>query len=213
MQRPSLLGKDPLDALCRHFNVVKKSFSPGTTLPSYFDMPIMRDAHMPSHVFALYPNTTTTSSTLPLMVPVDAGMYSNGFRDDLIPPAIPGSLAPVPYPHPNTGIFTVSLPVVPTSVPHVPSVPLLLLFGLRLETQTNLLALHLLPPQVIEEFPHAAAMAQVMSLLSDAELEQRARYNQGIWQNVLALGVKDTSIVQLIRTAWTVTVEAQRLRR
>ncbi|KIK61344.1 hypothetical protein GYMLUDRAFT_225029 [Collybiopsis luxurians FD-317 M1] len=211
MHRPSLLArKEPLDALCQHYNVAKTAYPLGMPLPAYFDMPITRDAHMPSHVLALYP--TTTSSAPPLMVPVDAAMYNNGFRVDLIPPAIPGSLAPVPYHHPTTGIPTVSLPVVSISVPHVPSVPLLLLFGLRLETQTNLLAHHLLPAQVIEEFPNAAAMAQVMASLSDEELQRRVAYNQGIWKNVLALDLKDQSVVELIQTAWNVTAEARRLR-
>jgi hypothetical protein len=96
-------------------------------------------------------------------------------------------------------------------VPHVASIPLLLLFGLGLETQTNLLAFHLLPPQVIEEFPNAAAMAQVMSLLPEDEIQRRVKYNQGIWKNVLALGVRDSNIVELIKTAWNVTAEARRL--
>lgn len=166
---------------------------------------------MPSHVLALY-QSTTTSSTLPLMVPVDAAMYTNGFRVDLIPPATPGTTSPVPYNDPSSGVQTVALPVVPALVPHVASIPLLLLFGLKLETQTNLLALRLLPPQVIEEFPNAAAMAQVMSLLPEDEIHRRVIYNQGIWKNVLALDVKDASIVELIQTAWNVTAEARRLR-
>lgn len=146
------------------------------------------------------------------MVPVDAGMYNNGFRVDLIPPALPGSTSPVPYNHPSSRVLTVSLPVVPTSVPHVASMPLLLLFGLNLETQTNLLALHLLPAQVIEEFPNAAAMAQVMSLLPEDDMQRRVTYNQGIWKNVLALGVRNPNVVELIQTAWNVTAEARRLR-
>ncbi|KAF5392782.1 hypothetical protein D9757_001026 [Collybiopsis confluens] len=213
MFRPSLLGsQEPLDALCHHYNVVKTAYPTRTPLSSHFDMPITRDAHMPSHVLALY--STTPSSTPPLMVPVDAGMYNNGFRVDLIPTAIPGSLAPVPSsPHPTTGIQTVSLPVVPISVPHVASIPLLLLFGLKLETQTNLLALQLLPPQVIEEFPNAAAMAQVMSSLPEDDLQRRIAYNQGIWKNVLALGLREPTVVELIQTTWNVTAEARRLRR
>ncbi|KAF9078396.1 hypothetical protein BDP27DRAFT_1309524 [Rhodocollybia butyracea] len=204
MYRPSYLGrKEPLDALCHHFNVVKVSYPSGMSIPNYFDMTITRDAQMPTHLLA-------TSSAPLLLIPVDARMYNNGFRVDLLPPAEPGSTAPVPYRHPNSGILAISLPVVPISVPHGPSLPLLLLFALCLESQTKL-APHLLPPQVIEEFPNAAAMAQIMSLLPEDELQRRVEYNQGIWKNVLSLGVRDTDIVELIQTAWNVTAEARRL--
>ncbi|KAJ3927789.1 MAG: hypothetical protein NXY57DRAFT_590217 [Lentinula lateritia] len=213
MPRPSLLGSmEPLDALCHHFNVVKTFYTSGDPLPKYIDMPITRDAHMPSHALALY-QSTTTSSIQPLIVPIDADMYNNGFRvDDLIPPVAPGSASPVPFVHPNSGLLTVTLPLVPISLPHIASIPLLLLFGLGLETQTNFLALHLLPPQVISEFPNSAEMARQMSLLAEEEFQRRVRYNQGMWKNVLALGVQDTKIVELVQTAWNVTAEARRFR-
>ncbi|KAJ4490380.1 hypothetical protein J3R30DRAFT_3653708 [Lentinula aciculospora] len=212
MPRRSLLGStEPVDALCHHFNVVKTSLTSGIPLPRYFDMLITRDAHMPSHALALY-QSTTTSFIQPLIVPIDVDMYNNGFRVDLIPPAAPGSTSPVPYRDSTSGALTVSLPVVPISVPHIASIPLLLLFGLGLETQSNFLALHLLPPQVISEFPNSAEMAREMSLLADEEFQQRLRYNQGMWKNILALDVKDSKIVELVQTAWNVTAEARRLR-
>ncbi|KAJ3746403.1 hypothetical protein DFH05DRAFT_1485088 [Lentinula detonsa] len=212
MPRPSLLGSmEPLDALCQHFNVVKTFPASGIPLPRYFDMPVTRDAHMPSHALALY-QSTTTSYIQPLIVPIDAVMYNNGFRVDIFPSSAPGSTSPVPYPHPNSGTLTVSLPIVPVSVPHIASIPLLLLFGLGLETQTNSLALHLLTPQVISEFPNSAEMAHEMSLLAEDEFQRRVKYNQGMWKNVLALGIKDSRIVELVQTAWNVTAEARRLR-
>ncbi|KAJ3716594.1 hypothetical protein C8R42DRAFT_678871 [Lentinula raphanica] len=212
MPRSSLLASmEPLDVLFRHFHVVKTSLTPGTPLPSYFDMPITKDAHMPSHALALY-HSTTTPFIQPLIVPIDADKYNNGFRVDILPPAVPGSLSPVPYSHSNSGTPTISLPVISISVPHIASIPLLLLFGLGLETQTNHLALHLLPPQVISEFPNSAEMARQMSLLTEDEFQQRVKYNQGMWKNVLALGIKDSNIVELIQTAWNVTAEARRLR-
>jgi hypothetical protein len=89
---------------------------------------------------------------------------------------------------------------------------LLLLFGLGLETEPNLLACRLLPANVIEEFPNASAMAYVLSRLRDDRFEQLLRYNQGIWKNILALGLKNAVLVEMVQTVWNVTAEARRIR-
>jgi hypothetical protein len=109
-------------------------------------------------------------------------------------------------------MLVVTLPVVPLSVPHASSLPLLLLFGLRLETDSNLLAWRLLPANVVEEFPHASAMAHVLSRLRDDMFQQLLRYNHGMWKNILALGLKNTVLVEMVQTVWNVTTEARRIR-
>jgi hypothetical protein len=175
-------------------------------------MPVRRDAHMPSHVLAVY-QTNANASAPPLMLPIDATLYEEGFRVELnFPPAPPGSTSPVPRQLEGTNSLVVTLPVVPLSVPHAPSLPLLLLFGLRLETERNFLAWRLLPTAVVEEFPNALAMAQVLSRLRDDRFELLLRHNQGIWKNILALGVKDMDLVQMVQTVWNVTAEARRMR-
>jgi hypothetical protein len=165
---------------------------------------------MPTHLFAVV-GTNADQSIPPLMVPTDADLYADGFRVELLP-ATPPETPPVPQTIPQSQSQVVTLPVVPISVPHVPSMPLLLLFGLGFETQTNLMAWRLLPPHVIGEFPNAAAMAQVMAHLGDEQFRRHLSYNHGLWKNVLALGIKDTRIVELVQTAWNVTAEARRLR-
>lgn len=191
--------------------MLKVAHKASTPLPQVFHMPVLRNAHLPTHVFAVV-EADADPSVPPLIVPIDAAFYVHGFRVDLLPQAPQGTAPPVPQFTPQSQSQVVTLPVVPISVPHVASIPLLLLFGLGLETQTNLLAWRLLPPHVIEEFPNAAAMAQVMARLGDEQLRRHIIYNHGLWKNVLALGIKDTRIVELVQTAWNVTAEARRLR-
>ncbi len=81
-----------------------------------------------------------------------------------------------------------------------------------LETCQNDLAYRMLPASVVDEFPNAAAMAQVMSLSGDEEFERRVQFNMGLWRNILGLGIKDTRIAELVRTAVGVTSEARKLR-
>jgi len=199
-------------ALCHHFNVSAAAYDSESAPPVTFDMPVRRDAHMPSHVLAVY--QTNANPFHPLsMLPIDASLYEQGFRVELnLPPAPPGSTSPVPHQLEGTKTLAVTLPVVPLSVPHATSLPLLLLFGLRLETEPNLLAWRLLPANVIEEFPNASAMAQVLSRLRDDRFEQLFRYNQGIWKNILALGLRNKVLVEMVQTVWNVTAEARRIR-
>ncbi|KAH8112284.1 hypothetical protein DFH11DRAFT_1511938 [Phellopilus nigrolimitatus] len=46
----------------------------------------------------------------------------------------------------------------------------------------------------------------------DMRLLALVQQNFGLWANALALGVKDTSVVQLVELAWSVSVDARRLR-
>jgi hypothetical protein len=131
---------------------------------------------------------------------------------------------------------TVTLPVVPLQVPHAPSVPLLLLYALGVRTNPSALAAALLPLSVAEEFPSAAAMAQAMAVQCQRENHARddpasgsssvgggggARgwrsldgytvYNQGIWKNVLALGLQDSRVMSVVQTVWNVTAESRKI--
>lgn len=78
---------------------------------------------------------------------------------------------------------------------------------------TGLLTTYLLPVAVIEEFPAAAAMADVMArTCSDDELAAYVMQNQGLWRNALLLAPQDSAIIEIVRTAWNVTAEARRLK-
>ncbi|KAI4519947.1 hypothetical protein GGG16DRAFT_50382 [Schizophyllum commune] len=202
---PSYLGKeDPLDALCHHFNVQRVRCTE-TTPPTTLDMPASSDANLPTHVLAITQQDGNASAP-PIIVPFNMPRFAQGFRTELITapdePATTYSAA--------TQIATV--PVVPLTVPHAASIPLLMLFGLGLEAEPNMLAARLLPPHVIEEFPNAAAMAQVLSQLGDDLFNRVVRYNKGLWANVLALGLRDAQLTGLVQTAWNVAAEARRMR-
>ncbi|KAF9485664.1 hypothetical protein BDN70DRAFT_870972 [Pholiota conissans] len=210
MQRQSLLVREtPLDALCHHFNVHPTPYTTNEPLGPTFDMHVVRDAHMPTHVLAV--TSPDQPATPPLMLPIDATLFARGFPLELnVPPAPPGSTAPIPrYVGPTQ---MVNLPVIELSVPHVSTLPLLLLYGMALETETNLLSWSLLPVNVVEEFPNAAAMSLVLSRHRDERFERVYNHNAGIWKNILAMGFNDPKILQLVQTAWNVTAEARRIR-
>lgn len=176
-------------------------------------MYVFRDAHMPTHVLAVtQTDQPQPASTPPLMLPIDATLFARGFRLELnTTPAPPGSTTPIPrYVDATTQV--VNLPVIEISVPHVSTLPLLLLYGMGLEVETNLLSWILLPVNVVEEFPNAAAMSLVLSRYRDDRFERVYWHNQGVWKNVLALGLNDATLDQLVETAWNVTVEARRIR-
>ena len=168
-------------------------------------MPASSDANLPTHVLAITQQDGNASSP-PIIVPFSMPRFAQGFRTELTP-------APD---EPATTYFattqTATVPVVPLTVPHAASIPLLMLFGLGLEAEPNMLAARLLPPHVIEEFPNAAAMAQVLSQLGDDLFNRVVRYNKGLWANVLALGLRDAQLTGLVQTAWNVAAEARRMR-
>jgi hypothetical protein len=130
---------------------------------------------------------------------------------------------------------TVVIPLVPFQVPHAPSVPLLLLYALGVRTNPSALAATLLPLSVAEEFPSAAAMAQAMAMQCQREnagvvagsggnednaggvggewrlLDRYTVYNQGMWKNVLALGLQDSRVMSVVQTVWNVTAESRKI--
>lgn len=202
--------------LCAHFNVVKTTLDPASELPSSLDMRVKRDAHVPSHVLAVFdiPESEWGSSYEPLLVPIRVDLFTRDFRTNIIPPSPPGSTFPVPHSVQHTVGQFVTLPVIPMLVPHAPSIPLLLLFGLGLETRSQLLCCHLLPSEVIGEFPASLTMANLMATIcSDDQLREHSRFNQGLWKNILSLGPRDLKFIEVVQTAWNVTVEARRIRK
>ncbi|KAF9046582.1 hypothetical protein BJ165DRAFT_1527663 [Panaeolus papilionaceus] len=207
----------PFDALFLHFNVKPTPYGGTEPVGETFDMHVLRDAHMPTHVLAVVQSDAAGSQAQPAkpptMLPIDASRFDQGFRIDLgIPLALPGTLRPVPFPSNTTGTLLVTLPVVHVTVPHIPSLPLLLLFAMQLETQYTLLSFNLLPVNVVEEFPNAAAMSSILSRCSDDRFDRYYYHNQGIWKNILSLGVNDNNIYNVVQTAWNVTADARRLR-
>ncbi|KIJ16451.1 hypothetical protein PAXINDRAFT_75748 [Paxillus involutus ATCC 200175] len=205
---------DPLELLCHRFNVSKATLDPGAPIPSTIDLLVLKDAHIPSHVLAVFdiPESEWEPSYRPIMVPIHADLYSRDFRTNIIPPSPPGTPYPIPYNIPQSSGQFVSLQVVPIQVPHAPSIPLLFLFALGLESRSHLLCCRLLPPEVIAEFPAPAVMARSMSeLCSGGQLTEYITFNQGLWKNILSLGPRDTQFVGMVQTAWNVTVEARRI--
>ncbi|KAJ7093916.1 hypothetical protein B0H15DRAFT_831222 [Mycena belliarum] len=211
MQSPSFLAKEEaFDALCHHFSLVKALLPPNTPLQATFDMQMSAPAsRTATHVLAVVP-PDGNPNVPPLMFPVDAHLYHECFeRADFLPP-----LGPRPVPHLAAGaqLPTVTLPVIPVNVPHGISIPLVLLFGLGLETNLNHLAARLLPPDVIGEFPNAAAMSTVMSRYKESQFDWYFQYNQGMWKNILALAPRNTALVEHVQTAYKVVVDARRMR-
>lgn len=213
MQRPSFFARgSALDALCHHFNV-RPTAHPGGDLGSTFDMHVVRDAHMPTHVLATT-QPDQNPSIPPLMLPIDLTLFEHGFPIELnIPPAVPGT-APIPRLVPVGGsrVLMVNLPIVPLTIPHVNSLPILLLYGMRLETDTNILSFELLPVNVVEEFPNAAAMSTVLARHPSEVFENTYRHNQGLWKNILSMGLNHTRILELVQMVWNITAEARRIR-
>ncbi|KAG1740484.1 uncharacterized protein EDB91DRAFT_352069 [Suillus paluster] len=206
---------DPLELLCSRFNVAKATLEPASDIPTTLDMRVKRDAHMPSHVLAVFdiPESEWGPSYQPLLVPIRVDLFTRGFRSKVIPPSPPGSTFPVPHSPEHTEGQFVTLPVIPLLVPHAPSIPLLLLFGLGLETRSDLLCCRLLPAEVIGEFPASSTMANLMATLcSDDQFREHKIFNQGLWKNILSLGPRDSHFIELAQTAWNVTVEARRIR-
>ncbi|KAJ7481721.1 hypothetical protein FB451DRAFT_135892 [Mycena latifolia] len=211
MQSPSFLAnEEAFDALCHHFSLVKALYPPNTPLQPTLDMQLIAPAsRMATHVLAVLP-PDGNPNVPPLMVPVDAHLYHQCFsRADFLPQAVQ-----VPIPHLVAGaqLPSVTLPVIPVNAPHGISIPLVLLFGLGLETDLNLLASRILPPEVIGEFPNAAAMSGVMSRFTEAQFDWYFQYNQGVWKNILALAPRNTALVELVQTAYKVAADARRMR-
>jgi hypothetical protein len=174
-------------------------------------MRVKQDAHIPSHVLAIFdiPESEWGLSYQPLLVLICVDLFTRGFRSKKIPPSPPGSTFPVPHCAENAKGQFVTLPVVPLLVPHAPSIPLLFLFGLGLETRSHLLC----SAEVIGEFPAPSAMANSMATLcSDDQFREHSKFNQGLWKNILSLVPQDSHFIELAKTPWMVTVGARRIR-
>ncbi|KAG6328013.1 hypothetical protein ID866_11076 [Astraeus odoratus] len=206
---------DPLDLLCRKFNVARVTLPPGAAIPPTIDMRVLKDAHTPSHVLAVFDiqEGDWGPSYQPIMVPIRVDLYTRDFRTNIIPQSPPGTPYPIPHPITHRSGQYVSLPIIPTLVPHAASIPLLFLFAQGLESRSQLLYCRLLPSEVIEEFPAPPTMAQSLArICSDDQLAGYARFNQGLWKNILSLGPRDAEFIKVVQTAWNATVEARRIR-
>ncbi|KAL4072250.1 hypothetical protein J3A83DRAFT_3001263 [Scleroderma citrinum] len=206
---------DPLDILYRKLNVAKVTLAPGSPIPSTIDMRVTKDAHIPSHALAIFDieQGDWGPTYQPMIVPIRVDLYTRYFRTNIIPQSPPGTPYPVPNWVAHLGGQYVTLPVIPTLVPHVASIPLLFLFALGLETRSQFLCCRLLPTEVIEEFPAPRAMAQSMAeRCNDEQLTAHVRFNHGLWKNILSLGPRDSEFIEVVHTAWNATVEARRIR-
>ncbi|TFY59049.1 hypothetical protein EVJ58_g6031, partial [Rhodofomes roseus] len=146
---------DPYEELCRSFNVHKTPVTllPDRTVPPTICMPVRRDAHMPTHGLVILPSYTAPSpsassstpsptnssfpgSLRPHALPVNVDLFAQRFTYDLSrlsadDASAMGSTLPVPF-YAETGVQCVELPTIALALPHPPSVPLLLFFGLDL---------------------------------------------------------------------------------
>lgn len=206
---------EPLEALCCYLNVQKVSLSPEDPVPPTMDVPVVREGtRMPTHLFVLSDGSSSGLTSPYVLAPVPADLFAQKFRSEVIPPVRPDSPSPIPRNEPSSSKQIITLPVIPLTVPHAPSIPLLLLYALGLPPHMTGMATHLLPLEAIEEFPSAAAMSQAMARVCDeSELRRYVAFNQGLWKNILALGPKDTQVIELVQTAWNVTAEARRMKR
>ncbi|KAJ2919783.1 hypothetical protein MD484_g724, partial [Candolleomyces efflorescens] len=213
--RPSYFshGEDPHDALCRHFNVFPPRLT-DTSVPATLSLRVLRDEGLPTHVLAAIPADSPSNPTAPAppkLIPIDASLYEAIFQIDLGFPSPPvGFTGPVAQLVGDA--LQVTLPVLSVTVPDPVTLPLLLLFALGFETEPNLLAWRMLPSQVIQEFPNAAAMALILARARSDQFDRIYRFNQGLWKNILGLGLRDTKLVELVQTAWNVTAESRRIR-
>lgn len=196
-------------ALCFHYNVNKPSRLAGNYLPRTIDLEVFKDNHLPTHVLALTKYSSPTTS--PLMIPIQAGPWQKKMAVHL-PPATPGSVPPDPHWDATRSQPTrvITLPVISANVPHPDNVPILLLFALGLEPLPNMLAMCLLPVDVLGEFPDAREMANVMA--RDHEWEEVSGYaeqNRQMWENTLSLGVQDAVTRNIVHKAWRVAHAAR----
>ncbi|KAJ2922927.1 hypothetical protein H1R20_g14208, partial [Candolleomyces eurysporus] len=211
-QRPSYFshGEDPYDALCHHFNVSPPHLT-DNSVPTTLSLRVLRNEGLPTHVLAAYQSDSASTTTPPTFIPIDASLYEAVFRVDLgFPPPPPGFTGPAAQLVGDA--LVVTLPVLAVTVPDPFTLPLLLLFALGFETEPNLLAWRMLPSQVIQEFPNAAAMALILARARSDQFDRIYRFNQGLWKNILGLGLNETKVVELVQTAWNVTAESRRIR-
>lgn len=140
-------GRARRRTLCHAYNVRKTTLDlpPGAPLPATVDMPVLRPVppaththlNTPTHVLAVLdtptPATASSEPRRPLLVPVSADALAAGFKNDFARELRrQGHASPAAYVHWDATARTqvLTLPLRPLYVPHPPSIPLLLLFGL-----------------------------------------------------------------------------------
>ncbi|KAH9962227.1 hypothetical protein BC827DRAFT_1267205 [Russula dissimulans] len=235
--------EDPLKALCYAMNVAKTAPSSAHHLTKPHELAVLNRASsiLPTHLLAIHDVPLTDPNVTLTLIPVNADTFSHKLPSTDItgarhqhhyhPPTrvvssssstvVPGMPLTLPLP------ATVTVPLVPLQVPHVPSIPLLLLYALNVRTNPSALAATLLPLSVAEEFPSAAAMAQAMAAHCERDeanasaggggggisptLDRYTVYNQGMWKNVLALGLQDSRVMSVVQTVWNVTAESRKI--
>ncbi len=154
---------------------------------------------LPTHLLACF----SAPRARPYIIPVNVDRYRRVFRTEII-----SATQPIPSFTRTNQSITLPLVIPAITIPHPPSLAFLLLSNLS----ENDVAFQMLPPNVVGEFPNAAAMAQVMSFVGSEEFERRMVWNGGMWRNVLGLGLQNERLVSVVRTAWNVTADARRLR-
>jgi hypothetical protein len=181
-------------------------------IPPTVDIPYSARLLLPTHFLCVHDSRRTETSRS-VLVPVRQDLLAARFRAEMIP-----SQPPSPTPTPSTMPFYrgkvphITIPVVTIHVPNASTIPLLFLFALGFRP-TDEMATSLLPPEAIEEFPSAAAMAAVLAGLPEARLRRCVSQNHALWMNILALGPKDEEVTEMVKTAWNVVAEGVRVRR
>nr|GAT52088.1 predicted protein [Mycena chlorophos] len=211
-QTSFLATEEPDDALCRHFSLAKTTLPSNTPLqPSYTMELIAPVLYLPTHLLAV---KLPAPQSVTMLLPIDAHLYHSTFDNaSILPQTGPDTPPPSPSLDSAKQAFVVTLPVVPVpAIPHPASLSLVLLFGLGLETDRNLLATQLLPSEAIAEFPNAAAMAGVVSHLRTPDFDRYWALNQGAWKNTLALAARDANLTELVPMTLKVVADARKLR-
>ncbi|KAI0050299.1 hypothetical protein FA95DRAFT_642222, partial [Auriscalpium vulgare] len=199
----------PHRVLSHFFHVSKPAPLRAGELTKAYDLSVLptheRAPRLPTHVLAVFDTPLTDHYAPVTLVPIDLDLFTAKLRADVRPAAA----RPLP---PARAPYTLSVPVLPLQVPHAASAPLLLVFALGIRSDPSALAARLLPIVAVEEFPSAAAMAQAMAAHCDQDrLGRYIAYNQGVWKNVLFLGVADARVMGVVQTVWNVTADARKL--
>ena len=209
-------------ALFRYFNTVKVGYHIGP-IEERFEMQLttVNGTLYATHYLAVRQSNSPNSPVL--MLPVCRDLYRKGFSPDLpwpkeddphenYNPDADEPDVPVKIPYLNAPVLKLSLPVYPISVPHLMSLPLVLLFGLGLEMDIEYLPYRLLPGTVIAEFPAAPAMAEIFAKFPERDFERYHMYLAGFRDNSYFLGLKNQRIIEIITTAWKVATQARQIR-
>ncbi|KAF7329975.1 hypothetical protein MKEN_00261500 [Mycena kentingensis (nom. inval.)] len=198
-------------ALWHHYSLCPISLPPNVPVQTAYTAQVLASstrARLPTHLLAL--PTTTPNGPSTILLPVDANAYHDAFENASLVPQTTNR--PTPIVDPATQLPLLTLPVIPVSVPHAPSLALVLLFGLGLETDRNVLATHLLPDEAIGEFPNAAAMSGVVSRLRTPQFDFYWELNQGVWKNTLCLAAKSAQLAELVPMTLKVVADARKMR-